>query len=58
MKLMPLPCAIAGPLGSVRVIKSIVPVLNDKIKMPIRKPRSANLVTINAFFDALTAEGF
>ena len=48
----------AGPLGSTRVWKSNVPVLNDKIRIPIRKPKSAKRVTINAFFEAATALGF
>jgi hypothetical protein len=55
---IPLPCAIAVPVGLVRVMKSNVFVLNDKIRIPIRNPRSANRVTINAFFEALTADGF
>jgi len=55
---MPVPCIMAVPFGSVSEIKSKVFVLNDNIRIPIRKPRSANRVTINAFFEALTAEGF
>jgi hypothetical protein len=55
---IPAPCEIAEPVGLVRDIKSKVLVLNDNIRIPIRKPRSANLVTINAFFEALTADGF
>ena len=52
------PCRIAVPEGLVRDIKSNVFVLNDKMRIPIRNPKSANLVTMNAFFDALTADGF
>ena len=48
---------IAGPLRSVRVTKSNVFVVNDRIRIPIRKPISANLVTINAFLEAATALG-
>ena len=55
---MPVPWVIADPAGLVREIKSNVFVLNDKIRIPIRNPRSANRVTINAFFEALTADGF
>src|SRR5689334_4671043 len=39
------------------VLKSKVPEQNERIKMPIKKPRSANRVTTNAFFDAATADG-
>jgi hypothetical protein len=39
---------IAGPVGLVRSWKSKVPVLKDRIKIPIRKPRSAKRVTIKA----------
>ena len=34
-----------------------VSVKKDKIKIPIKKPRSAKRVTINAFFEAETADG-
>ena len=44
--------------GSVSLAKSKVPVTNDSIRIPIRKPKSAKRVTINAFFEAATAEGF
>src|SRR5450759_3750056 len=53
---IPPPWAMAVPVGFVRVIKSNVLVLNDKIRIPIRKPRSAKRVTMNAFFEALTAD--
>ena len=38
--------------GSVSLAKSKVPVTNESIKIPIRKPKSANRVTINAFFSS------
>ena len=46
------PVRIAGPVGSVSVMKSNVFVLNDRIRIPIRNPISANLVTIKAFFES------
>ena len=54
------PAAFANMLvpGSVSLAKSKVPVTNDMIRIPIRKPRSAKRVTMNAFLDAATAEGF
>jgi hypothetical protein len=57
-KPIPVPWVIADPVGLVREMKSNVFVLKDKIRIPIKKPRSANLVTINAFLEALTADGF
>ena len=42
---------------SINVEKSNVPPLNDNIRIPIKNPRSANLVTINAFFHSSTALG-
>jgi hypothetical protein len=51
-------CVIAAPDKLVRAAKSKVSVLNDRISIPIKKNKSANRVTINAFFAALTADGF
>src|ERR1035437_5985854 len=55
---IPPPCIMAGPCGFVREIKSKVPVVYDRIRIPMRKPRSANRVTIKAFLEAATAESF
>ena len=56
MNMIPVPVVNAGLFGPVRVRKSKVPVENDSIKIPIRKPRSAKRVTIKAFLEAETAE--
>jgi hypothetical protein len=54
--MMPCPDVKAGLFGPVRVRKSKVPVVYERTSIPIRKPRSANRVTINAFLLAATAE--
>jgi hypothetical protein len=57
IKVAPPVCVMAGPVGLVSVRKSKVLVLNDRIRIPIRNPRSAKRVTMNAFLDAATALG-
>jgi hypothetical protein len=54
--MMPVPEENAGLFGPVRVRKSKVPVAKESIRIPMRNPRSANRVTINAFLEAETAE--
>jgi hypothetical protein len=39
------------------VMKSRLPVPIPRMRIPIKKPRSAKRVTIKAFLDAATAEG-
>src|SRR5450432_2129481 len=42
---------------SISIPTSSVSALNAKMRIPIKKPRSAKRVTINAFLEAATAEG-
>ena len=49
---------IAVLSGPSKVVKSNVLVKYESRSIPTRKPKSANLVTINAFYDAATADGF
>jgi hypothetical protein len=58
MKEAPAVEVIIGPSSEVSVLKSKVSVVNESIKIPMRNPKSAKRVTIKAFFEAATADGF
>ena len=57
MKVMPAVSVTSDVGFDIRVWKSNVSVKNERIRIPIRKPRSAKRVTIKAFFEADTAAG-
>ncbi len=58
IKLNEVAFAKTAPSGFVRTPKSKVFAVTESINIPMRNPKSAKRVTINAFFDAATAEGF